>query len=1073
MLNGNIHTIKITYSYLPIMLQKYYRHREPQFLSDSMKSISERFDKPRQSFSVDDLFGSNLTTSGSLVRGFSFGTNRDLTLNSGFRMQMSGKLANDVDVIASLTDENSPLQPEGTTQTLQEIDKVLVEIRGEKMSATLGDININVSQNEFGIINRKLSGAKGTVDYNIGSIKGDVTLAGANTRGKYIANEFQGIDGVQGPYRLTGERNNRAVIVIAGSERVFINGDKMLRGENADYTIDYATAELTFMPKRLITSGSRIVVDFEYSDRQFNRSLYGGKSGLALFDDKVKMNFLFFQENDNENTPVDFSFSENDKSILRAAGNDPRKAFRSGIEEVGPGKGLYYAIDTLVKYINGSDTLLRIYRYNPVDTIRSVYNIVFSYTGDGNGSYKKLAVGKYEFAGFGLGNYAPIRYLPVPESRSLMDIDLNLKPFQNFELNGEFGASKYSANKFSPSAEKNSQAFTLKAYYSPEMISIAGLNLGTVNLSFKNRYTGKDFSPMDRVNEIEYNRNWNINDSSKQDENVLEGTISYLPNQAVEIGSQVGQVTRGTNYTTDRYTVNAELHGDNYPNLQYKLENLKTKNNILDLNSKWNRQQLKGKYRIGMIEPRIRFSYEDLRNHRNEIDTLVPGSYRWSDIGGGLDLNISEKIDIGADVGIQHDDSLYLGNLTRVADRLVQKYKAGWKPSDIFSMNAEVAAQQRKFSKIFLDRGNNDNSNVLFRWRLNTSPFERSVDAELFYEATRGRAAKLERIFQRVPKGTGSYIYLGDLNHNFVIDQEDFQLSRFDGEYVAVTIQGDQLLPVVEVKASGRFRFEPEKIFRGSDWWEKTLSAISTETYLRVEEKSTTNRTADIYYLKTSRFLNDLTTMAGSNLFVQDVNIFKNERSLTFSYRFTQSKGLTQFALSGERIFKKEHTERIRLQLIDEVGNQTEITQKIDTRTAVMGGLRSYSIYANSFKSDWSYRPWQEFEMGFKFGFGKAVNFDTTSADMNDQSVRFQYGFSLEGQLSVEFTREEVILNHALIEPMYEITEGRARGQSWLWRCMVDYQLAKYLRLELNYLGRSEGKGSPVHNAKAELRAFF
>ncbi|MBI5475710.1 MAG: hypothetical protein HY964_03130 [Ignavibacteriales bacterium] len=1067
------HEIKISYNYFPISLKKSFRHREPLLLSDSVKNIPEKIVSPTSSFSPDQLFGSNIQTSGSLVRGFSFGTNRDLSLNSGFRMQMSGKLANDVDVIASLTDENSPLQPEGSTQTLQEIDKVLIEIRSENMSATLGDININIDQNEFGMINRKLSGAKGSVDYNVGNFRGGLSIAGAVTRGKYFSNEFSGLDGVQGAYRLYGERNNRDIIVIAASERVFINGEKMQRGENADYTIDYATAEITFMPRRLITTGSRIIVDFEYTDRQFNRSLYGAQTGFGFLNDKLKMNLLFFKESDNENAPVDISLSDSDKSILRNAGYDPAKANRSGVELVGAGKGQYSSIDTLVKTKTGEDSLVKIFKYNPVDTIISVYNVVFSFTGDNKGSYRKISVGNYQFAGLGYGNYEPIRYLSLPESRSLMDLGLSIKPTDKIEIKGEYAVSEFSRNKFYSEKGIEGKAFVLNASYLPENISVAGMNFGLVSLNIKNKFIGKEFSAMDRVNEVEFRRNWNINDSSKQDENIFEGSIIYTPNQIGRLNAQIGEVTRGKNISTNRYMLNAELLADNLPRLDYNAEYLKSKNDNMNLKSEWSRQNLKGKYRIGIFDPRFKLSYEKLINREAQTDSQVNGSFRWTDIGGGIGMNISEKFRINADAAIQYDDSLLSGNITRAGNRFIHEYSTGWNPSELFSFNAGVTAQNRKFSQKFLDRRNNDNSNLLIRWQINTMQFDRLLDLELFYEATRGRAAKYERLFQRVPKGAGSYVYIGDLNHNYIIDQEDFQLSRFDGEYVAVTVQGDQLLPVTEVKASGRFRLEPDKLISGTKWWEMILSSISSETYIRVEEKNTTSKSNDIYFLNTSKFLNNLTTISGNNLIVQDLNILRNDRYISFVYRYTQNQGLTQYSLSGERIYKREHLERIRWQLIDEIGNQTEIVQKVDSRTAVTGGLRSHSIITNSFSTDWSYRPWQEFEMGLKFGFGKSVNFDTTSADQNQQSVRFRYGFSLEGDLGVEFTREEVLLNRNLTEPLFEITDGKVRGQSWLWNFTVDYRIAAYLRLEINYLGRSEGGGSPVHNAKAELRAFF
>ncbi|MBA4312563.1 MAG: hypothetical protein C0417_08025 [Chlorobiaceae bacterium] len=1063
--------IVIHYRQAPFFIKKNYRHRIPQPLSDSMKTISERIDKPKQSFSVDDLFGSNLQASGNIVRGFSFGTNRDLSLNSGFRMQMSGKLADDVEVIGTLTDENSPLQPEGTTQTLQEIDKVLIEIRSEKMSATLGDININVAGNEFGIVNRKLSGAKGSVNYNIGSTAGDLNIAGAVTRGKYTSNELQGLDGVQGPYRLTGERNNRNIIVIAGSERVFVNGERMLRGENADYTIDYATAEITFTTKRLIMRGSRIIVDFEYTDRQFNRSLYGGKTGIRFMDDKLKMNFLFFQENDNENAPIDISLSESDKSILREAGSDPTKAFRSGVDEVGVGKGQYTAIDTVVKTTANADSIIRIYRFNPVDTLHSIYNVTFSYTG--NGSYKKLSIGRYEFAGIGRGNYEPIKYLPVPESRSLFDFDLNIKPVKDFEIAAEYGMSSYSANKFSPQAGKNGQAIFIKAIYSPEKVNIGGTDFGTFDFGFKERFVGKYFSPMDRVNEVEYNRNWNITDNLKEDENLMEGNFTYRPKQFLSLGTQIGKVTRGSRFSSFKYALNGEIREELFPLIQYRMENISTLNNLFDSKSKWSKHYLNGAYRLGMLEPRIHFSLEDLRTSRTSTDSLIDGSYIFSDIGGGVGIKPSDKLMMEGNVKIQRDDSLDLGTMTHVSDRIVQEYNARWMPDETFSTNVEVVAQKRKFTSEYLRRGNADNSNILFRTQTNANIFNRALETELYYEATRGMAAKIERLFQRVPKGTGSYIYLGDLNNNLIIDQEDFQLSRFDGEYVAVVVPGDQLIPIAEVKAASRFRFDPERLFKSDSWLEKAISAVSTETYLRIEEKSSTSNVDDIYYLRLSRFQDESTTLSGSELIVQDVNFLKDNPMFSLSYRYTQNRSLTQYASFGERRYKREHFSRIRWQLVEEISNQTEFVQKIDLRNGYNGGLRTWSINANSFSSDWSYRPWQELEVGFRFGFGMAANYDTTAADMNDQSLRCQYGISVEGQLRVEFTREEVTINRALSEPLYELTDGKLRGQSWLWRLMFDYRLAKYLRMEINYFGRSEGRNTALHNVKAELRAFF
>ena len=367
-------------------------------------------------FSFDQIFGSNLQKSGSIARGITVGSNRDLSLNSGFRMQMAGNLTDDVEVVAALTDENSPIQPEGTTRTLQEVDKVFIELRGTDLSATLGDFSLGLSGTEFGRLNRKLQGAKGLASYRAGNTEGDVLVAGAAARGKYTTNQFDGLDGVQGPYRLAGQHNERDIIVIAGTERIYVNGERMTRGETADYIIDYAVAEITFTPTRLISRISRIVVDFEYTDRHFNRSLIALKSGNSFSNRRLTLNASVLEENDNEDSPIDITLSDSDKAILRSAGNDQFKAVRSGAVLEGVGKGQYVRKDTTVVSSAGTDTSVSIYRFSPTDTANALYSVTFSYVGSGKGDYELIAAGRYQFAGLGKGSYLPVRFLPMPSA---------------------------------------------------------------------------------------------------------------------------------------------------------------------------------------------------------------------------------------------------------------------------------------------------------------------------------------------------------------------------------------------------------------------------------------------------------------------------------------------------------------------------------------------------------------------------------------------------------------------------------------------------------------------------------
>ena len=135
--------IIITYRNLPFDIPDTYSRFEVLSKLDTLKKDTVQVVEIKQDFIEDIFSGSDLQKSGTIFRGFSIGNNRDLSLNSGFRLQMTGKLSKDIDITAALTDESTPIQPEGNTQKLQELDKVFVELRTSNITTTLGDIDVN------------------------------------------------------------------------------------------------------------------------------------------------------------------------------------------------------------------------------------------------------------------------------------------------------------------------------------------------------------------------------------------------------------------------------------------------------------------------------------------------------------------------------------------------------------------------------------------------------------------------------------------------------------------------------------------------------------------------------------------------------------------------------------------------------------------------------------------------------------------------------------------------------------------------------------------------------------------
>jgi hypothetical protein len=142
-------SIRLSFRIQPVLLQPSYSFfsldtlKTAQTLADSLVMIKPGFQNPFADF------GSQLQKSGSIVRGINIGTNRDLTLNSGLNLQLSGFITEDVEVIAALTDESTPIQPEGNTQTLNEVDKVFIQFKNPFLQGTLGDFNLEYGYGRF------------------------------------------------------------------------------------------------------------------------------------------------------------------------------------------------------------------------------------------------------------------------------------------------------------------------------------------------------------------------------------------------------------------------------------------------------------------------------------------------------------------------------------------------------------------------------------------------------------------------------------------------------------------------------------------------------------------------------------------------------------------------------------------------------------------------------------------------------------------------------------------------------------------------------------------------------------
>ena len=1059
----------ITYYYLPIKREKFQKNIPVVKQTEAIERKIVIEPKLLAKNFSDELFTRNLERSGSFVRGFSVGSNRDFTLNSALRLQMAGKLSEDIEVVAVLSDQSSPIQPEGNTRTLQEIDNVFIELKHKNAQATFGDFHWNYKFGTFNLVDKKLQGLRlqGLIDQN-----NYATISYASSRGKFKSQQFNGQDGVQGPYKLTGENNKRDIIVIAGTEKVFINGEQKTRGANYDYTIDYSTGEIFFNPKVVITNSTRIRVDFEYSDREYDRNFFGTLVESNLFNENIRLGLSYFRDGDNQNSPIDVILTDNDRKILEQSGNDKFLATKNGVRFVGVDStgrplGIYKLKDTVI-----NNNSFKYYEFAPGDD-SAFYNITFSFVGDGKGDYKRIGAVRFKFVGVGNGEYLPIVLLPMPELKQVVTLNSFVKISKNLRFNGEYSYSSFDNNRFSKIGDELNRGIAYTFTFGVDTLPMKFFNkkIGDISISLTERNIDSTYSNMGRIYDVEFERDWNLTFFNISGKEKFRNLTTRLDGEKRRINLSLGKLQKGSSFNSNKidFYIEDELVKNTVLTYLYsKLHSSKS-----PINSRWNRHHSTFLVSKRKIKPSVKIEYEDKKDFISTFDSLLNSSFRFFESTVGFGFDYIKYLDIISTFSFRHDELPLRNILTRESNSLIYQLSLKTKSFMNFNSSLDIAYRQKKYFDDFKSLGRLDNNSLALKLMSRGSLFKRFFYFDLFYEASSQRSARLEKIFVRVQKGNGNYIYRGDINKNGLADEFEFEPTRFEGDYILMTYPTDELFPATDLKSSIRVKLIFENL-QGFSTIKALLKPLSLETYLRVEETSKDENTSNIYLIRIKKFQNPNLTLRGSKLIQQDLNFWENNPTFNGMVRFIERKSLTIYNITSEHRFYQEQLVRIRFRPLKEFANQTELNRQKNILTS--SGYRNFTINSLHMNSKIFYYPYSSVEVSFKVEVGRSLDYFPVvplEAVQNSQQLTLNYIYSRQGRISMEFERTEININRTNEYIPFELLRGYLPGKNFLWRLLGDYQIANNLQANFIYDGRLQGKGNPIHSAQAEIRAYF
>jgi hypothetical protein len=1079
---------------------EFYSYKKDPLLIESAE-IKNPFLYQAESTQPDIFKESGLNIQGNISRGVGVGNTQDLILNSNLNLQINGKLGDKVGVVAAISDQNSPIQPEGNTQQIQDFDQVYVKLSMDSSSVTLGDFLMQNKENEyFRKFYKKSRGLQLEYLDSFKNIRNNLNAEIAVSRGRFARNEIQGLEGVQGPYRLTGANNELFILIISGTESVFINGNKLERGQQNDYVIDYNTGEITFMPRAFINQFSRIVVEFQYADRNYSRSVIGLNNEVQY--NKWKFRGGLLMEQDNRNQPfqqnLDLFDSLSNRSaidILAESGDNLQLAAIQNIKRFNT-----FQTDRIM-YVQKDTVGISIYEFtnNPEsDTV--FYQITFSRVGQGNGNYRQkisLSNGRvFEWVrpinGVPQGDYEPIVPLTPPQKQQMYNLGIDFQLDSFTKISAELALSNLDKNTFSGIDNLDNLGYGANL----KLVNKRAKKIGNNNLIFLNNLNlesiSQNFKPFERYRDVEFQRVWNKQLSNPTNTNLLNtaehlfnynGAISW--NKFLNLKLNYSNFTRQNIFEGNNFGANLQLKHRGFI-FNQNLQQLKTQSfissNILqsENNAVENRTSIGKEFKDNSIVTLEYISEQSVfKDSLNANERFGASSFKYNQVGLKGKKSWNETI-LGIEVNRREDFLPDLNTTETFKNNLISNNinleleTQGKKTKDRLKLN--LAYRNLQFGDTI---GNAEipGQNILARIEYQASFLKKSIQWSTFYQIGTGREQKREFTYIEVPAGRGTHTW-NDYNQNQIPELNEFEIAQFidQAKYIKVMLPTQEFIRSTNNEFNQSIKLTAPVKWQSMDKWRKTIHRFSTVHNFRSDRRSTEKNIWNILNPFQDQ-IEEISLLSVNSLFKN--TLFFNRSNPTFGAEYAiQSSQNKQFLVQGfdSRDFDKQAINlRYNLSKIWSVVLQAEEGNR--RFSSEIAPNRNYSFYYTEVFPEVFWQPNNNFRVSYFAKFYDAKNrieFGGEKAKWIENGAQFRTFLKKSVTIDSKLSYIKIDYNGNSFSPVtYEILRGLQAGNNITWNLLLGGSIGRNIQITLNYEGRKTETAATVHVARMEARYLF
>jgi hypothetical protein len=1080
-------SVQVCYTSLPYSLHKPVQNRTLAEY-DSLAPFKLRPRNKQEVWQQEELFSADdIQKSGSISRGISFGNTQDVFVQSALNLQLEGKLTDKIGLRASISDQNIPFQPDGNTQNLQEFDKVFVELFTDSSSLIAGDLQMRNANGSFLRYQRNVQGLSfRTRSSWLSRGTGETTVSAAAARGQFNAVELEPVEGMLGPYRLQGANGQGYAMVLANSERVFLDGRLLQRGYQYDYIIDYNLGEISFTPGTIITRYSRIRVEYEYADQQYRRGILSASHTHA----QGRFEFFsgFYQEKDNRFQPLFFDLNEQDMLRLSEAGDTFENLWAAASDSVGYTEELllYQQKDTL----DADGQARQIFVYS-TDPATAHYRLGFTQVGQGSGNYELEEItprGRVyrwvsPLGGVPQGQYEPVRLLQAPKKRQLITGGGSYRLGRFGKIYTELAVSENDQNLFSELEEQDDKGMAVKTGYALDGLPVFFDPAWRWKAGVEYELTNQSFTPIDRFRTVEYDRYWGLlpqqgwgvqPQAYGQDDHL----ISLWAGMEKDAGNKLHYHYRHRQLPGLVQGWQQEVEGAKTLGIWSGTANLfLMENQQEEMQVKWQRLVLDQNLNFRHFVPGYAYSHEQNVYQQPQTDSVLTSAQYFREHRFYVRNPAAFNSRYLLEYSIRQDKAPVMGEMQEAND--AQLFRAQWYTNPDLPQQLGFQMSYRQ-SEALLDSLNDNNEERILTGQLqwNSLLWEGAFRQQLIYSAGSGREIKRDYVYVKVPAGQGTHVWR-DNNGDGEPQLEEFFEAVLPDEkiYIRLLIPSNELTQAYSSELQYRLSLNGPVAWREKSGMLRLLQPFSATLSLRLNQKLTEGSNWE-------RFLPASAGISEAGLLHRrqqwQVNVFYNRSNPVWGieggfHQNTRKQLLSNGYEIGDQVqyhltARRSFTRTWNIELQTNLGEQEDLSDFLKDQR--------YDVHFWGVAPKLTWRPLQQLEFDLSGRLNQKENRlwqeEQEEAKIQEAALGFLVSRQLTTSIRGQMRLVQIDYAGSTNTPVsYALLEALRPGNNWTWNLQLQQRVMKGLMLNIVYDGRQSENTVMVHTGRMMLRAMF